>query len=132
MLGFDLSGNAVATATKRGDRPETSSAIAAAGGSVEFVQASATELGGAARVQARSRELGGFEVALDSALLHCLDDEPQRAYLDGLHALLRSGGTLFIGCFSDANPDPWLNPRRMSEAQLRVRHRRLEPQPGRP
>ena len=29
-------------------------------------------------------------------------------------------GSLFIGCFSDANPDPWLNPRRMSEAQLRA------------
>ena len=43
MLGFDLSGNAVATATKRGDRPETSSAIAAAGGSVEFVQASVSQ-----------------------------------------------------------------------------------------
>ena len=49
-----------------------------------------------------------------------LDDEPQRAYLDGLHALLRPGGTLFVGCFSDANPDPWLNPRRLSEAQLRA------------
>jgi hypothetical protein len=94
MLGFDLSANAVATASARGERPETSSAIAAAGGRVEFVQASAIDLAAAARVQARSRELGGFEVALDSALLHCLDDEPQRAYLDGLHGLLRPGGTL--------------------------------------
>ena len=77
VLGFDLSANAVATATARAAQPEMARAIEAAGGRVEFVQASASELGAAARVQARARELGGFEVALDSALLHCLDDEPQ-------------------------------------------------------
>ena len=77
VLGFDLSANAVATATARAAQPEIARAIEAAGGRVEFVQASASELGAAARVQERARELGGFEVALDSALLHCLDDEPQ-------------------------------------------------------
>ena len=38
MLGFDLSANAVATAIARGNRPETSAAIAASGGRVEVVQ----------------------------------------------------------------------------------------------
>ena len=31
-----------------------------------------------------------------------------------------TGGKLFVGCFSDANPDPWSNPRRVSEAELRA------------
>ena len=45
--------------------------------------------------------------------------EAQRPFLDGLRPLMRQGGRLFVGCFSDANPDPWSNPRRISEAQLR-------------
>jgi len=43
----------------------------------------------------------------------------QRDYVLGLRTLLRRGGSLYAGVFSDANPDPWSNPRRMSEAQLR-------------
>ena len=121
VLGFDLSPNAVATAVNRTSAsPESAAAIAAAGGAVEFVTASACELAIAERVQVRARELGGFAAALDSALLHCLDDHAQRLYIDGLRPLLRPGGRLFVGCFSDANPDPWENPRRLSEAQLRA------------
>jgi hypothetical protein len=41
-------------------------------------------------------------------------------YVSGLRPLVRAGGRLLVGCFSDANPDPWRNPRRMSEAQLRA------------
>ena len=26
---------------------------------------------------------------------------------------------MLLGCFSDLNPDPWLNPRRITEARLR-------------
>ena len=33
---------------------------------------------------------------------------------------VRTGGRLYVGCFSDANPDPWSNPRRLSEAHLRA------------
>mmetsp|Transcript_70278 Transcript_70278/g.139358 ORF Transcript_70278/g.139358 Transcript_70278/m.139358 type:complete len:103 (-) Transcript_70278:149-457(-) len=33
---------------------------------------------------------------------------------------MRQGGQLFVGCFSDANPDPWTNPRRLSEQQIRT------------
>ena len=43
----------------------------------------------------------------------------QRDYVLGLRTLLRRGGSLYAGVFSDANPDPWSNPRRMSAAQLR-------------
>ena len=61
-------------------------------------------------MQARAKELGGFAVVLDSALLHCLDDEAQRSYLDGVRPLVRPGGKLLVGCFSDANPEPWSRP----------------------
>ena len=120
VLGFDLSPSAVATARERAAAADAAADIAAAGGATEFVEASATALGEAARVQARARELGGFAVALDAAMLHCLDDDAQIAYVDGLRPLLRRGGRLFVGAFSDANPDPWSNPRRLSEAQLRA------------
>lgn len=119
VLGFDLSTNAIATARRRSAEEENSKAIVEAGGSIEFVVASAVDLTAAQRVQERARELGGFKVALDSALLHCLDDAAQRAYLNGLQLLMRPGGRLFVGCFSDRNPDPWENPRRLSEGMLR-------------
>lgn len=64
--------------------------------------------------------IGGFPVALDSALLHCLDDKTQRRYVGELAKVVRTGGRLYVGCFSDANPDPWSNPRRLSEAHLRA------------
>ena len=122
VLGFDVSASAVSTAMERCESSNGASAARHAidQGTVEFVQASATDLGSAARVQERARELGGFEVALDSALIHCLDDADQRAYLAGVRKLVRPGGSLYVGCFSDSNLDPWQNPRRMSEAQLRA------------
>ena len=120
VLAFDLSASAVATACARASEEKIATAIEGAGGAVEFVEASAIDLGSASRVQARAKELGGFEVVLDSALLHCLDDEQQRSYADGLLPLMRPSGQLFVGCFSDANPPPWSNPRRMSEAELRA------------
>ena len=89
VLGFDLSPSAVATARERAAAADAAADIAAAGGATEFVEASATALGEAARVQARARELGGFAVALDAAMLHCLDDDAQIAYVDGLRPLLR-------------------------------------------
>ena len=119
ITGFDLSPSAVSTALARASEPEVAHAITEARGSVEFVQASAVDLAAAQRVQARARDLGGFEIALDSAMLHCLDDESQNAFIEGVRPLMRAGGRLFIGCFSDANPDPWSNPRRISENRMR-------------
>ena len=121
VLGFDFCPSAVQTARERAASAEVASAIAETdGGAVEIVRASATDLDAASRIQERAKELGGFETVLDSALLHCLDDEAQHAYVSGLRPLVRTGGKVLVGCFSDANPDPWSNPRRMSEAQLRA------------
>ena len=72
-------------------------------GAVEFVQASATNLDAAERVKERAHELGGFKVALDSALLHCLDDDAQRDYIKGVRELVRQGGSL---CTYHASPTP--------------------------
>ncbi|GMI25433.1 hypothetical protein TeGR_g5252 [Tetraparma gracilis] len=60
-----------------------------------------------------------FDTALDSALLHCLADDSARAYVGQLAQLVVPGGKVYVGCFSDSNPDPWDNPRRLSEAYLR-------------
>lgn len=120
VVGFDVSSSAIETAIKRSEAAAVSNAIAEANGAATFFQASATALEHAEVLQARADEIGGFEVALDSALLHCLNDEAQEAYVDGLRRLLRPGGRLFVGCFSDANPDPWTNPRRLSEERLRT------------
>ena len=63
---------------------------------------------------------GLFDVALDSALLHCLSDADAKAYVGELSRLVARGtGRALVGCFSDKNPDPWDNPRRLSEGYLR-------------
>lgn len=47
----------------------------------------------------RLGELGlTFDSAIDSALLHCLDGDERRRYVEGLHAALESGGTFFVLC----------------------------------
>lgn len=61
-----------------------------------------------------------FDVVLDSGLLHCLSKEDARQYVQQIGKLLRPNtGRFYIGCFSTANPDPWDNPRRISEDYLK-------------
>ena len=61
-----------------------------------------------------------FDTIIDSGLLHCLSHEDATAYVRQMAKLLEpTKGRFFIGCFSDANPDPWDNPRRISEEYLR-------------
>ena len=53
-------------------------------------------------------ELGEtFDTALDCGLLvHVVDDEPDRtAFLDGLRAVVRSGGRYFVLCFREPQAD---------------------------
>ena len=44
----------------------------------------------------------------------------QRRYVAELAKVVRTGGRLYVGCCSGANPDPWSNPRRLSEDHLRA------------
>ena len=127
VVGFDLSHVAVALARARCSR-------AARGDGDAEVSASAPPppcrlLGGvdcAALARspvadaARALEGGGFDVALDSALLHCLGDADALAYVRGLATVVKPAtGRALVGCFSENNPDPWDNPRRLSAHTLR-------------
>jgi len=63
--------------------------------------------------------LAEFDAVVDSGLLHCLSDDEIKAYAVNLRSLVTVGGKVYIGCFSDENPDPWDNPQRISEMKLK-------------
>mmetsp|Transcript_13450 Transcript_13450/g.19615 ORF Transcript_13450/g.19615 Transcript_13450/m.19615 type:complete len:103 (+) Transcript_13450:1-309(+) len=57
---------------------------------------------------------------IDSGLLHCLSDDDAINYLSQMTRLVKpTTGRAYVGCFSTANPEPWDNPRRLSEDYLR-------------
>ena len=62
----------------------------------------------------------GFDVLLDSAVFHCIgDDDAQRRYLAAVTPRIKPGGRAVMFVFSDKNGDPWMGPRRISEAHAR-------------
>jgi SAM-dependent methyltransferase len=85
VTGLDGSPAAVEEARRR---------AAAAGVSVTFAVADATELRGY-----ESR----FDTVVDSALYHCLDDDARQAYIAALYRATRPGARLHLSCFSDGN-----------------------------
>ncbi len=58
-----------------------------------------------------------FDNVLDSGLLHVFGDEDRRHYVEGLAAVLKPGGRLFLLCFSDEEPGTQ-GPRRVSKKEL--------------
>jgi SAM-dependent methyltransferase len=61
-----------------------------------------------------------FDALLDSAVFHCIgDDDAQRRYLAAVTPRIKLGGRAVMLVFSDANGDPWVGPRRISEAHAR-------------
>ena len=84
-----------------------------------------------------------FDCLLDSAVFHCIgacgtrddapivavavrpprapagDDDAQRKYLAAVTQRVKVGGSVVMLVFSDLNPDPWVGPRRISEAHAR-------------
>ncbi len=99
-LGVDLSPRAVATA-----------------------RAKAAERGVGARFQVHDAlsldRLGEtFDTVIDSGLFHVFDDTDCARYVASLHSVLRTGGHLYLLCFSDDEPGDW-GPRRVSERELR-------------
>jgi 2-polyprenyl-3-methyl-5-hydroxy-6-metoxy-1,4-benzoquinol methylase len=66
-------------------------------------------------------QLGGlgkkFDTVLDSGLFHVFSDADRKRYLKGLAAVVKSGGTLHILCFSDLEPGSE-GPRRVAEREL--------------
>jgi SAM-dependent methyltransferase len=60
-----------------------------------------------------------FDTIIDSGLFHVFDDESRARYVSSLAAVLRSGGTCFLMCFSDRQPGSW-GPRRVRQDELRT------------
>ena len=58
-----------------------------------------------------------FDNVIDSGLFHVFNDEDRKRYVEGLSHVLRSGGTLYLSCFSDLEPGD-IGPRRISKLEL--------------
>ena len=58
-----------------------------------------------------------FDNVIDSGLFHVFSDEDRRRYVEGLATVLKSGGRLFLMCFSDEEPGTQ-GPRRVSKKEL--------------
>lgn len=97
--------DAAATAIEQGRAK-----AAAAGVAVEFLVADATSLDGVP---------GGFATVIDSAMLHCLDDEARRRYLAALRRVCRPGARLHVFCFQAGPADTMPVPASMDEVSLR-------------
>jgi cyclopropane fatty-acyl-phospholipid synthase-like methyltransferase len=58
-----------------------------------------------------------FDNVIDSGLFHVFSDEDRPKYVAGLATVLKSGGRLFLMCFSDEEPGTQ-GPRRVSKKEL--------------
>jgi SAM-dependent methyltransferase len=58
-----------------------------------------------------------FDNVIDSSLFHVFSDNDRRRYVEGLAAILKSGGRLFLMCFSEEEPGTQ-GPRRVSKKEL--------------
>jgi cyclopropane fatty-acyl-phospholipid synthase-like methyltransferase len=58
-----------------------------------------------------------FDNVIDSGLFHVFSDEDRRRYVEGLANVLKSGGRLFLLCFSDEEPGTQ-GPRRVPKEEL--------------
>jgi cyclopropane fatty-acyl-phospholipid synthase-like methyltransferase len=58
-----------------------------------------------------------FDNAIDSGLFHVFSDDDRLRYVEGLAAVLKPGGRLFLMCFSDEEPGTQ-GPRRISQKEL--------------
>jgi SAM-dependent methyltransferase len=59
-----------------------------------------------------------FDTVIDCGLFHTFSDEERPVFVEGLAEVLRSGGWLFILCFSDEEPGTE-GPRRISQQEIR-------------
>ena len=58
-----------------------------------------------------------FDNAIDCGLFHVFSDEDRKKYVDGLASVIKTGGRLFLLCFSDAEPGTQ-GPRRVSRKEI--------------
>mmetsp|Transcript_14351 Transcript_14351/g.33409 ORF Transcript_14351/g.33409 Transcript_14351/m.33409 type:complete len:340 (-) Transcript_14351:80-1099(-) len=132
VTGFDLSEDAIQIATDSVNRiVEDEEKQSPFWTTPQFLAASCTEVADSHGEKLISNISGNgdistgsseslFDVVIDSGLLHCLSKEDAKEYVDQISKLVQPDtGRFYIGCFSTANPDPWDNPRRISENYLR-------------
>jgi len=60
-----------------------------------------------------------FDSVIDSGLFHVFSDADRVTYVQGLKTVLKTGGRLFLLCFSDETPGTE-GPRRVSQKELRA------------
>ncbi len=60
-----------------------------------------------------------FDTVIDSGLFHVFDDDGRAQYVASLAGVLRSGGHLYLMCFSDRQPGEF-GPRRVRQDELRA------------
>jgi len=101
VTGLDISPTALVTAEQRASD---------AGVDVTFAVADSTKLDG---------YTDAFDTVIDNGMFHCLDDDGRRNYAAAVHRATRSGATLLLSCFSDANPAGEEPRPAVSEATLR-------------
>lgn len=58
-----------------------------------------------------------FDAVLDSGLFHVFNDADRKRYVEGLAAVVKPGGRVFLMCFSDAEPGTH-GPRRVSPKEI--------------
>jgi len=58
-----------------------------------------------------------FDSVIDCGLFHVFSDDDRRRYVEGLSAVLKPGGRLFMQCFSDEEPGTQ-GPRRVSMKEI--------------
>lgn len=58
-----------------------------------------------------------FDSIIDSGLFHVFNDEDRQRYVSGLLSVTRTGGRVYLICFSDAEPGEQ-GPRRVSQAEI--------------
>jgi cyclopropane fatty-acyl-phospholipid synthase-like methyltransferase len=91
---------------------------------IEKARAKAAERGLTARFEVADalhlERLGErFGTVIDSGLFHVFDDAERPRYVTSLAAVVESGGSYYMMCFSDRQPGVW-GPRRVREEEIRA------------
>src|SRR4051812_3875556 len=101
VLGVDVAETAVSSAREKAARR---------GLDAEFVVGDALHLDRLGRV---------FDTVLDCGLFHSFDGDERREYVASVASVTRRGGTLYVLCFSDTEPDT-AGPHPVTEEGLRA------------
>jgi cyclopropane fatty-acyl-phospholipid synthase-like methyltransferase len=59
-----------------------------------------------------------FDTVIDSGLFHVLSDEERALFVDNLATVIHRGGTYFMLCFSELEPEGY-GPRRITQAEIK-------------